>query len=183
MKVQDTGEARSYAMVAALNALIRSMVDNDTTYPHYEVTGVPAGDYRNPSTTALLVALTSTADLAAVKAMANEARKVLYAHFTDANAHDAADTTNAALIVSTTLAELVAADSQATTNTFVNALSTAYEAHRTQAGVHSHNDTTNLYTAASATDLASSKLAIADVKAQTNAHVQLAWPTPSIELV
>ena len=28
MKVQDTGEARSYALVTALNALIRKLVDN-----------------------------------------------------------------------------------------------------------------------------------------------------------
>lgn len=183
MKVQDTSEARSYALVAALNSLIRKVVDNETTYPHYEVTGTTSGDFRHPTTAAFLVTSSSTADLAAVKTMANECRKVLLAHFNDANAHKVADTTNAALITTTVLAELVTADSQATTDTFINTLVTAYEAHRTQSGVHSHDDSTNLITATSAIDLPSSKLRVADVKTQTNAHINLSWATPSVELV
>jgi len=183
VKIQDQGEARSYALVAAVNALIRKLVDEETTFPHYEISGVTVGDYRYPVTTAKLVTLSSTADLPAVKAMANEARTVLVYHLTDANAHKLADTTRLALINTTTLAELVTADSQATTDTFINALSAAYEAHRIDTDLHSHADSTNLYTASSAVDLASSKLAIGDVKAQTNAHIQLSWTTPSIELV
>lgn len=183
MKIQDTGEARSYALVTAINALVRKLVDDETTYPHYEKSGVTVGDFRNPSVTTMLIALSSTANLAAVKAMANEARKVLLYHFRDTNAHKVADATNIALIDDDALTDLVTADSQATTDTYINALSTAYEAHRTQSGVHSHSDTTNLYTAPSATDLASSKVAIADVKTQVNAHINLSWTTPSIELV
>lgn len=183
MKVQNTAEARSRASVVALNALIRQIVDAESTYPHYEATGVTVGDFSNPSVTTLQVVSSSTADLAAVKTMANECQKVLYAHFTDANAHKLADSTNAALIAVTTLVPLVTADSQGTTDTFINTLVTAYGAHRTQSGIHSHDDSTNLITASTAVDLASSKLVVADVKAQTNAHISLSWPTPSIELV
>lgn len=183
MKVQDTGEARSYAMVAALNALIRKIVDSDATYPHYDVTGVPAGSYRSPSATALQVVATSTVDLAHVKTMANECRQVLYAHMTDSNAHKVADATNAALITIVALPDLVTADTQGTTDTYLTTLTAAYEAHRTQSGVHSHNDTTNLITATGAVDLASSKLLVADDKAQINAHINLSWSTPSVELV
>lgn len=176
MKVINTVEARSIANSVALIAFIRQYVDNDTTLAHYEKSGTTIGDYTQPSISALQLSYaTPPADLAAVKAAANAARAILYAHFTDANAHKASDTTNAALISTTTLAELVTADSQGTTNTFLNALETAYAAHRTQANIHSHNDTTNLITAADATDLASSKTLATDVKTQTNAHINLSY--------
>jgi hypothetical protein len=183
VKVQDTGEARSYALVSALNAMVRAYVDNDTTLAHYEKTSTPAGDYRNPSISALLMTFsTPPADLAAARTAANEARRVLYAHMVDANAHKAADTVNAALISTTALAELTSSSSQGDTNTFINTLKTAYQAHRTQANIHSHNDTTNVITDADATDLATSKTLVAGVKTQGNAHVNLSYSGVSVEL-
>ncbi len=90
---------------------------------------------------------------------------------------------SAALISTTTIALLTSASTQGQADTLLTALSTAYEAHRVLTTKHSHADTTNIYTAGGAVDLASSKLAVADIKAQVNAHILLAWPTPSIELV
>lgn len=183
MKVQDSGEARSFGLAIALNALIRKLVDAETTYPHYEVTGVTSGDFRAPSVAALQVVSTSTADLAHVKLMANECRNVLYAHLIDSNAHKLVDSVNAALVSIAALPDLVTADTQGTVDTYLTTMTAAYEAHRTQSGVHSHDDSTNLITASGAVDLASSKLLVADDKAKINAHINLSWPTPSIELV
>lgn len=183
MKVQNTGEAAWRALTIAHNAFLRKFVDTETTFPHYEVTGITTGDFSAPVTTALLIASSGTTTLAAVKTMANEARTVLVAHLGDTNAHIAADTVNAALIAVTLYADLTTTSTQDETDTFVNALVTAYEAHRILTTKHSHADTTNLITATSAIDLASSKLAVADVKAQVNAHINLSWSTPSIELV
>ncbi len=183
MKVQNTGEAAWRALAIAHNAFVRKFVDVETTFPHYEVTGITTGDFSAPVMTALQITSSGTTTLAAVKTMANEARVVLLAHFADANGHIAADTVNAALIDLDALDELVTASTQDETDTFVNALITAYEAHRILTTKHSHADSTNLITATSAVDLASSKLAVADAKAMTNAHINLSWTTPSIELV
>ncbi len=183
MKVQNTGEAAWRALAIAHNAFLREFVDTETTYPHYEVTGITTGDFSAPVMTALLVTASSTATLADVKIMANECRTVLLAQFNDTNAHIAADAVNAALIATTLYADLDDDSTQGDTDTFINALMTAYEAHRILTTKHSHADTTNLITATSSVDLASSKLAIADVKAMANAHNNLSWTTPSIELV
>lgn len=183
MKVQNTSEAAWRALAIAHNAFVRQFVDTETTFPHYEVTGITTGDFSAPVMTALLITSTSTATLAAVKIMANEARVVLLAHLGDANGHKLADATNIALIDLDALDDLTSTSTQDETDTFINALMTAYEAHRILTTVHSHADSTNLITATSAVDLASSKLAIADVKAMVNAHNNLSWTTPSIELV
>jgi len=172
--------ALMFGVALALNAFVRAFVDNETTLAHYDITSTAGGDYTAPTSSPLQVVSSSTADLAHVITMAEEIRAVLVVHLSDAIAHKVADTTNLALI---TLTAVPTATDQATVNTLLNAISTALTAHDSQSGVHAHNDGTNLITAPAATNLATSKALAADARAQTNAHITTAWPSPFLNLV
>jgi len=180
LTVRKNMPALAFGVETAFNQFVRSYVDLNTTYSHYDISSTPGGNYTAPTSTALSVANTGTADLAAVIVMAEAARRVLLVHFADAVAHKISDAVNIALI---TVATVPTATDQGTANTLLNALSTAFTAHEALTTVHSHADSTNAITAVTATTLANSKLLAADIRVQTNAHILLAWPSPSIYLV
>lgn len=73
--------------------------------------------------------------------------------------------------------------SQGAVDTLLEALAAAQTAHLSQSGVHAVDDSTNVLTSAAATDLASSELRAADIKAMVNAHILFGPTTPSIKIV
>lgn len=183
LTVRKSPAALAIATAQAFNAFVRAYIVAETTFPHYDITSTPGGDFQNPTSTALAVANTGTADLPAVIVMAERARVVLLTHFADAVAHTEADADNAALISYDTIPALTSTSSQADTDTLVNALATALTAHEADTDVHPTADGTNAITAPSATNLATSKVRVADVRVQTNAHILLGWPSPSLTLI
>lgn len=180
LTIRNLTGALAVGVAVAFNAFKRKFVELETTFPHFDITSTPSGSESAPDSDPLQVTLSSTADLAAVIAMAEEERDVWLAHMRDEHAHTEADDTNIA-----TLVAIATATDQTTVNTLLNAIKAVQLAHLADTTLHAggREDETNVITAADASNLGTSQTLVADAKAQINAHITFGWASPSINIV
>ncbi len=177
--VRKNTDGLAFALAKAFNLYKREVTETLTSFPHCDITSVPTSDdYRDPTTTPLVVVTTSATTLPTVKAVANDMKRCFNLHCADAVCHKAADDTNPF-----DTADLVTGDSQGATDTWVNALKVAINAHYTESGVHFTDDSTNTISTADASDLTSSEVLVTAMRTKLNAHVALAPTSPSLNLV
>jgi|SRR5271169_2645898 len=158
------------AVVQQYNALHEATISTTTDGYHRDISGVPGGDFRNPTSVNLQVSATNASDLASSLVLVLNEQGVLAQHFADDAAHLMADTVN------------VAFDGYAVDNTngttqlssaiaMANAMKLDYNAHLTQSGVHRKSDTANNVSTSDATDLTSLETLLNAMKTKVNAHI------------
>lgn len=170
------------ALVQQYNALHDALAVSDgysTNHFHRDVSGIPAGDFSNPSSSALQVsAADAGATLASVELLVNNIQGVLLAHFSDDSAHLKVDAVNLAVLINVPLA------TDATTSvTLINACQSAYNQHLTQSGVHVASDTVSIWGGNAATDQTSAKNAANNGKGSINDHIESAPSIGRIKLI
>src|SRR5574343_805647 len=137
-------EAAYHAMVAAYNALHKATVATGSV--HQDISGVPSGDYRVPSSSNLQVSAPNATDLASAVTLVNALRGAMGAHFGDTNAHAVAHnytngSSTIAFNVSGVTSSVAPATNLATAYTLLTFLSGAYGAHIGNTTYHQRADT------------------------------------------
>lgn len=181
MDIRDIPTSLIYALVSAFNAT-RVAQARGSSYPHVTPTSTTdATDYRAPTNAAYQVTAATASSLATLRTLCRDLYDVGVAHFADggedAQAHDAADSTNTWGTKPATDASL--SDLQ----TWLNARKTAWNAHLTQSGVHYASDVTNAVSTADASDQSTANALANALKDALNAHITLALPGFSLRIV
>jgi hypothetical protein len=178
--VRDQTDALAFATASALNQWKREVCQVLASLPHCDITSVDTStDYRNPTSTPLVVVTTTANTIGKVQAIANDMKRVFNLHCADGVCHLAADATNpvtdADVVVGTT--------DQTDTDTFLNGIKASFNLHLAQSGVHFTNDITNACSTTDAHDLASSETLVDDLRTKLNAHIAFGFASPSLNLV
>lgn len=162
IRSRKSGDAPAYAVVAALNATVESLVGSAV---HYSITEDPllGDDFRNPSQTNAQIDSADATDEATLVTLVNEIVDVYGLHIADDLAHKVADTDNAVTNADATDA--------ATAATLITEVKGNYNTHRASTTFHANADSTNEVTNADATDQATAITLANEVKADINAHV------------
>jgi hypothetical protein len=167
---QRTSEAIIRALVRQYNALHQATIATSTAGFHRDISGVPAGDFRFPTSSNLQVSAANSTDLPTVLVLAKNLQGVLQVHLADDEAHLIADAVNVganALLIDNTSG----ATQLSSVIIMLNAIKVAFNAHLTQSGVHLNNDGTNSVATANATDLATSITLANAMKTKVNTHI------------
>lgn len=167
---QRTSEAAIRALVQQYNALHQATIATSTAGFHRDISGIPAGDYRFPTSSNLQVTAATATNLATTLTMALNMQGVLKVHFADDVAHLIADTVNVALD-GYSIDNTNATTQLSSVILMLNAAKVVFNAHLTQSGVHLNNDGTNTVATTNASDLATSITLVNAMKTKVNAHI------------
>jgi hypothetical protein len=173
LNIRNVPNAVLAALVASTMAFRREQLKAAASKPHYDITATTSGDYQAPVATPAIMSSASASDLPSVIVRANEAKAVLNAHIADEVAHER---------YGSAIATADATD-QATANTLLNAIKTAFNAHGASTSYHIVADATYVVTAANATNLASSIDLANELYTMINGHIQFAPTSPQVVLV
>lgn len=192
MSLSISHQAILYALLKAHNDERKEEVEDDSTYPHYDKSGLTSGDYTCPTVTPYAVTSAIPTTLATVITRAEDIRSILLAHMGDAfgssaeplkaGAHRAADATNIALITTATIPLLTATSSQSAANALLNACNAAC-AHFLSTAAHPVADDTNAISAADASDLATSITLATELGTDITAHIIFAPDAALINVI
>jgi hypothetical protein len=173
LTVRRGSDAALYALVAQFDALRRTVAQAAGQY-HLEVSGFGGGDFTTPTLFPLVFAAGPATDLSSLLALCSELAGRHRAHTHDGFAHLAADTqSDLAKAPPANIADAIA---------FVNDAKAKFNAHLSQQGVHVTNDP-NKITAPDASDLQTAMDLANTYRALFNAHIQVAPPGASIQLI
>lgn len=188
LTARNTPLAIQHALVASHNLQRKAIVDDLTTYPHYDATAtMSTGDYMRPSVAALQVTAATASSLATSRTLTRDIWFVATTHFADAiadsgangGAHAAADDT-----AITAFGDNIATDANlAAIEAALNAYKAALNVHASESGVHAHDDSALVISTADASDQSSANTLANAIKAALNTHISAALAGPSIKLV
>lgn len=180
-------DALVYALVASHNLQRKAIVDDLTTYPHYDKTATTNTDYIAPVASTLQVTAATASSLATSRTLTQDIWAVATTHFADAIASSGANGGAHAVADSTAIASFGSkiADTAvlATIYGALNAYKAALNVHASQSGVHSHDDASLVIATADATDQNSTNTLANAIASALNTHISAAMAGPSIKIV
>lgn len=187
LSTRKVTDALVYALVASHNLQRKAIVDDLTTYPHYDKTATTNADYIAPVASTLQVTAANASDLATSRTLTQDIWLVATTHFADAiatsgangGAHAAADSTAIASFGS----DIADTAVLATIYGALNAYKAALNIHASQSGVHAHDDSALVISTTDASDQGTTNTLANAIKAALNTHISAAMAGPSIKIV
>ena len=181
----DTSVA--FAVAAALNLQRKAIVDDLTSYPHYDATATTSGYFTQPVASTLQVTAANATTLATSRTLTQNIWLVATTHFADAiassgangGAHAAADSTAIASFGDKIADDAALSDIQ----TALNAYKAALNVHASQSGVHAHDDSALVISTTDASDQSTANALANAIKSALNTHISAGMAGPSIKIV
>jgi hypothetical protein len=168
-------ESLTRAVVMQYNALHQATTATTVDGYHRDISGIPAGDFRFPTSSNLQVTAANGTTLATTITLALNIQGVQHVEFLDEEAHLKVDATNTALD-GYSIDNTSAATQLSSVIIMLNVAKSTHNAHLTQSGVHRKNDTANAVATVDATDLTSAETLANAIKTAKNAHI-ISGPT------